>query len=183
MRKIFCFKRYKITIMIIMVNLLSIIGCKTDKPLQTVSSVDLAKYTGTWYEIAAFPQPFEKGLSCVKAEYSTSGKKYITVLNSGYKEAEKKFVTAKGKAFVVKGSDNSKLMVQFFWPFKGKYWIIELAPDYSYAVIGHPNRKYLWILARTKELDASLYKKILTRTNDKGFDITKLKKTDQSCNQ
>lgn len=161
--------------------LFSFFGCKTTSPLQTVDNVDLGKYTGKWYEIAAFPQPFEKGCSCVTAEYGVSGKKYIVVSNSCYKAADKKKTKARGKAFIVKGSNYSKLKVQFFWPFKGKYWIIELADDYSYAVVGNPSRKALWILGREKIMDDTTYNSILDKVSKKGFDITKLKKTDQSC--
>jgi len=156
-------------------------GCKTNQPLETVASVDVAKYTGRWYEIAAFPQVFEKGCSCVYAEYGVSDKKYLTVVNSAYKAEKKKNVKIKGKAFVVKGSNYAKLKVQFFWPFKGDYWIIDLAEDYSYAAVGDPGRKTLWILARAKTLNEETYNKILESVKLKGFDVTKLRKMDQSC--
>ncbi|MGD0712331.1 MAG: lipocalin family protein [Bacteroidales bacterium] len=162
-------------------GLISIFGCKTNQPLQTVANVDLNKYLGKWYEIAAFPQYFERGCSCVTAVYSVSEKKYITVLNSAYKAEEKKNTSIKGKAFIVKESGCAKLKVQFFWPFKGNYWIIDLADDYSYAVVGDPKRKSLWILARNKKMSDETYNKILEVCKQKGFDITQLKKTDQSC--
>ena len=79
----------------------------------------------------------------------------------------------------MKNTGNAKLKVQFFWPFRGKYWIIDLAEDYSYAVVGHPNRKYLWILSRTPVMDQEIYNEILKRVKDKGFDIGKLKMTIQ----
>ena len=79
----------------------------------------------------------------------------------------------------MKNTGNAKLKVQFFWPFRGKYWIIDLAEDYSYAVVGHPNRKYLWILSRTPVMDQEIYNEILKRAKDKGFDIGKLKMTIQ----
>ena len=85
----------------------------------------------------------------------------------------------KGKAFVQKGSGNAKLKVQFFFPFRGKYWIIDLADDYSYAVVSHPNKKYLWILSRTPKMDDAVYQKIIARLEEKGFDLTKLQKTEQ----
>ena len=167
----------------IIMAILSFCCCKSNQPLETVKNVDLNKYVGKWYEIAAFPQRFEKGCSCVVAEYSIiDGKNYVSVTNSCFKVAENKTEIAKGKAFIVKGSNNAKLKVQFFWPFKGKYWIIELADDYSYVVVGHPNRNYLWILSRTKEMDSLLYEAIVQRIKNKGFDITKIKKMDQSCN-
>jgi apolipoprotein D and lipocalin family protein len=85
----------------------------------------------------------------------------------------------KGKAFVTKNSGNAKLKVQFFWPFKGKYWIIDIADDYRYAVVSHPNKKYLWILSRTSSMDEKDYESILTRLEKKGFDLTKLRITIQ----
>ncbi|MHB8054872.1 MAG: lipocalin family protein, partial [Candidatus Aminicenantales bacterium] len=71
--------------------------------------------------------------------------------------------------------------VQFFWPFRGDYWIIELSDDYSHVVVGAPDRDYLWILARTPRIDENLYKEIVARCADKGFDVTKLVLSDQSC--
>jgi len=159
----------------------TLFGCKTNQPLETVASVDVAKYTGRWYEIASIPQVFEKGCSCVYADYGVSGKKYLTVVNSAYKAEKKKNVKIRGKAFVVKGSNFAKLKVQFFWPFRGDYWIIELADDYSYAAVGDQGRKTLWILARDKVLKDETYNKILEKVKLKGFDVSKVKKMDQSC--
>ena len=85
----------------------------------------------------------------------------------------------KGKAFVVPNTGNSKLKVQFFWPFKGKYWIIELASDYSYAVVGHSNFKYLWILSRTPKMEESTYQQIISRIKIKEFDVSKIRLTTQ----
>jgi len=153
-------------------------------PLETVEMVDLEKYMGKWYEIAAFPQRFEKGCHCVTAEYELTAKKYVRVTNSCRRGSPSgKLSVARGKAFVVKGSNNSKLKVQFFWPFKGNYWIIDLAPDYSYAVVGNPSREYLWILSRTPQMEMNLYQEILKRVEAKGFDTSRLRMTDQSCHQ
>lgn len=153
-----------------------------DKPLATVPSVDLEKYMGRWFEIASFPQSFQKGCHCTTAEYSMTDKGYVKVVNTCRKDsADGKVKTADGKAFVVPGSGNAKLRVQFFWPFRGDYWIIDLAPDYSYAVVGDPSRKYLWILCRTPQMDETLYKEIVGRTASKGFDVSKLARNDQSC--
>jgi apolipoprotein D and lipocalin family protein len=150
------------------------------QPLQTVPNVDVKRYLGKWYEIASYPNRFQKGCHCTTAEYSLSDKGYIIVENRCNKDSIKgKESYIKGKAFVQKNSGNAKLKVQFFWPFKGKYWIIDLADDYSYAVVSHPNRKYLWILSRTPKISDSVYKQILDRLMKKGFDLTMLKITDQ----
>jgi apolipoprotein D and lipocalin family protein len=148
--------------------------------LQTVPNVDLQKYAGKWFEIAAFPQYFQKGCHCTTAEYTLSDKGYVIVENQCNKDSlNGKLSYIKGKAFVEAGSANGKLKVQFFWPFKAKYWIIDLADDYSYAVVSHPNKKYLWILSRTSKMDDSVYQQIIARLKDKGFDLSLLQKTKQ----
>ena len=148
--------------------------------LQTVTSVDLQKYSGKWYEISSFPQRFQKGCHCTTAEYTLSEKGYVIVENRCNKDSiNGKQSYIKGKAFADKNTGNSKLKVQFFWPFKAKYWIIDLANDYSYAVVSNPNKKYLWILSRTPQMDFEVYQKIIKRLEEKGFDITKIKTTKQ----
>lgn len=148
--------------------------------LPTVPYVDLKKYAGKWYEIASFPQRFQKGCNCTTAEYTLTDKGYVVVENRCNKDSVNgKQSYIKGKAFVTENSGNSKLKVQFFWPFKGKYWIIDLAEDYSYAVIGHPNRKYLWILSRTPKMDETTYLQIISGIKENGFDISKIKITTQ----
>src|SRR5689334_490818 len=132
------------------------------QPLETVPHVDLNKYSGKWFEIASFPQRFQKGCHCTTAEYTVSEKGYVIVENRCNRDSiNGKQSYIKGKAFVEKNSGNAKLKVQFFWPCRGKYWIIDLADDYSYAVVSHPNRKYLWILSRKPVMDNSIYTSIL----------------------
>lgn len=151
-----------------------------NKELETVPFVDLNKYAGKWYEIASFPQRFQKGCNCTTAEYTATDKGYVIVENRCNKDSVTgKQSYIKGKAFVVKNSGNAKLRVQFFWPFRADYWIIDLADDYSYAVVGHPNRKYLWILSRTPQMQDSVYQQITQKMANKGFDISKLNRTNQ----
>jgi len=166
---------------ILFLLLLSMITTNTTaQELQTVQAVDLNKYSGKWYEIASYPQRFQKGCHCTTAEYTISDKGYVIVEN----RCNRNSVTGKqsyikGKAFVEKNSGNAKLKVQFFWPFKAKYWIIDLADDYSYAVVSHPNKKYLWILSRTPKMNEAIYQLIIYRLKEKGFDTTKLQTTIQ----
>ncbi|MEO6130704.1 MAG: lipocalin family protein [Saprospiraceae bacterium] len=152
----------------------------SSQTLETVPHVDLNKYAGKWYEIASFPQRFQKGCQCTTAEYSLSPYGYVLVENRCQRNGKQSGI--KGKAMVEKNSGNAKLLVQFIWPLKGKYWIIELAADYSYAVVSHPNRKYLWILSRLPVMDESLYQQIVSRVEMKGLDTNKLIKTVQDCN-
>ncbi|MEP7143990.1 MAG: lipocalin family protein [Ferruginibacter sp.] len=150
------------------------------KTLQTVPYVDLNRYAGKWYEIAAYPQRFQKGCTCTTAQYTATDRGYIIVENRCHKDSVNgKPSYIKGKAFIKKNSGNAKLKVQFFWPFRGKYWIIDLAGDYSYAVVSHPNKKYLWILSRTAKMSEVVYKEITTRLKEKGFDLSRLQTTKQ----
>ncbi len=149
-----------------------------DKPLETVKNVDLSKYLGKWYEIAAFPQRFEKGCTFTTAEYSILENGDIRIKNTCIKNGKPS--SAVGKAFITDKKSNAKLDVQFFWPFKGKYWIIALAPDYSYAVVGHPNRKYLWILSRKPVINDQTYNHLALLAANKGFDIRNLVRTRQN---
>ncbi len=148
--------------------------------LQTVPHVDVKKYAGKWYEIASFPLIFQRGCHCTTAEYTMTDKGYLIVENRCNRDSiHGKQSYIKGKAFVEENSGNAKLKVQFFFPFKAKYWIIDLADDYSYAVVSNPNRKYLWILSRTPKMSDAVYEQILSRLKDKGFDLSKLKVTEQ----
>lgn len=148
--------------------------------LTTVPYVDLKKYSGKWHEIASFPQRFQKRCTGTTAEYTLSNKGYMIIENRCNKDSSNgKQSHIKGKAFVVQNSGNAKLNVQFFWPFEGKYWIIDLAEDYSYAVVGHPDKKYLWILSRTPTINDNIYQQIISRVKEKGFDISKIKLTTQ----
>jgi apolipoprotein D and lipocalin family protein len=86
---------------------------------------------------------------------------------------------AEGRARVVDHTSNAKLEVSFFWPFWGDYWIIDLGPDYEYAVVGHPSRDHLWVLSRTPTLDEETHAAILSRLEDKGYPLERLEKTKQ----
>jgi apolipoprotein D and lipocalin family protein len=151
----------------------------SESSLQTVSHVDLPRYLGRWYEIARYPTRFEKDCaSDVTATYTQLSGDKIEVLNE-CRKADGQIKRSKGTARVVDKRTNAKLKVTFFWPFSGKYWIIDLAPDYSYAVVGEPDRKYLWILSRSSQLTESVYGQILTRVRELGYDPSLLMKTTQ----
>lgn len=156
-------------------GLLASCGSK-ELPLEVVQEVNLRLYSGLWYEIAAFPQSFQKGCSCTTADYLPMND-YIRVVNKCWKAEKNKWAVSEGKAFIVPETNNAKLEVQFFWPFRGKYWIIQLANDYSYAVIGHPNRDYLWILGRQPQIPELIYDDILRTVSAQGFDVSRLVRT------
>jgi apolipoprotein D and lipocalin family protein len=148
-------------------------------PLKTVDHVDLNRYLGKWYEIARYPNRFESVCaSDATAEYTMDAPGKIQVRNS-CRKADGTERVSKGTAKVVDAATNAKLKVTFFWPFYGDYWIVDLAPDYSYAVVGEPSRKYLWILSRTPDLPAAVYEKVTARLRDAGYDPARLVKTPQ----
>lgn len=148
-------------------------GAKPDKPLPTVEAVELDRYSGLWHEIARYENRFEEGCVGATADYAP-GPDYVRVVNRCYDDAGRLKDQAKGKAHVVEGSGNAKLRVTFFWPFYGDYWIIMLASDYRYSVVGDPSRKYLWILARDTVLSDADRDAILLRLRELGYDPLKL---------
>jgi apolipoprotein D and lipocalin family protein len=153
-------------------------GAAQKKHLEVVPHVDIQKYLGVWYEIATIPQRFQKGCVGVTAEYKLRPDGDIDVLNTCRKGTlDGKVGSVRGKAWIVDKKTNAKLSVRFFWPFSGAYWIIELDPDYRWAVVGHPNRSYLWILSRTPQMEAALYDELIRRIEAKGYDTTRIKKT------
>lgn len=146
--------------------------------VRTVEHVDLQRYLGTWYEIAAFPQRFQKGCTATTASYTVRDDGEIDVLNRCRKETldgEEK--VARGRARVVDRATNAKLEVSFFRPFWGDYWIIDLGADYEYAVVGHPSRDYLWILGRTPAMESAVYDGILGRLRAQGYEVERLSRT------
>lgn len=148
--------------------------------LEVVPHVDIDRYTGTWYEIARYPHKFQKGCTGSRATYTLRDDGKLSVLNECYEESDKgKLRSAKGKAWIVDTNTNAKLKVSFFWPFSGDYWIIDLGRNYEYAVIGHPARKYLWILSRTQVMDESVYEGILKRLKEQHYDSSRLIRTQQ----
>lgn len=110
------------------------------------------------------------------ATYTLRSDGKIDVVNQ-CRKANGDYTTAKGKAKIVDKKTNAKLKVTFFWPFYGDYWILDLGPDYEYAVVGAPNRDYLWILSRTPELDEQLYQQLLAKMAARGFDTQKMIRT------
>jgi apolipoprotein D and lipocalin family protein len=142
----------------------------------TVPLVDLQKYLGKWFEVASIPQKFQK--QCVAnatAEYSLSDDEKIQVINSCDTEEGLRSV-AEGRAKVVDKQTNTKLKVTFvkligwIFLFSGDYWILDLAPDYSYALVGHPKSKYAWILSRSPSLPLEVYKQAEKKLRANGYD-------------
>jgi apolipoprotein D and lipocalin family protein len=144
-------------------------------PLQTVAHVELARYLGNWYEIASFPQSFQRGCTATTATYTLRDDGQLDVMNRcrlGSLDGKEK--AALGRARVVDRVTNAQLEVSFFRPFWAPYWIVDLAQDYSYAVVGHPGRDYLWILSRTPTMNDVTYQSILARLRVQGYETSRL---------
>lgn len=146
--------------------------------LRTVEQVDLSRYLGRWHEIARLPNSFQKNCLKSQADYSLRDDGDITVLNSCTDKQDGRLRQSKGRAWVVDTATNARLKVSFFWPFRGDYWIIELGNSYDYAVVGTPNRRYLWILSRAQTMDNALYGEIIQRAKLQGFDTGAIVRTD-----
>jgi len=152
---------------------------KEEMPL-AVKKVDLKRYVGRWYEIARLPAWFENDCINSTAEYILKDDGTIKVINRCSSISEKDHIHEKiGIAKVCDLKTNAKLKVSFFWLFWGDYWIFELAIDYSYAVVGTPDRKYLWILSRKQVMSDRLYQAIIMRMKTRGFEVDKLVKNDR----
>jgi apolipoprotein D and lipocalin family protein len=162
--------------------LATLLACQTaNAPLEVVTDVDLGRYVGRWYEIASFPQRFQRGCVATTANYTLRDDGRIRVENECRDGAfDGDLRRAEGVAWVTDpSSSQAKLKVQFFWPFRGDYWIIELDPAYRYAAVGHPSRNYLWILARTRTMDPGDYERLLARIEAQGYDLERLNQTPQ----
>lgn len=158
-------------------------GCPANPPA-TAAYVDLAQYAGKWYEIAKYPVIFENGLVNVTAEYTLQEDGSIRLINRGLEGGpEGPESTINGTVTVADPASNAKLKVRFDpFPlrlFQANYWILQVGPDYGYAVVSNPGRNTLWILSRTPQMDAGLYQEILNWLETQGFDAARIELTPQ----
>lgn len=153
----------------------AVVSAAKQAPPETVALVDLERYAGRWYEIASIPNRFQKHCrSNTVASYRPIEGQRIEVTNSCL-DKEGSIDTAQGIARVVDSSSNAKLEVSFvslfgwqlFW---GDYWVLELADDYSYVIVGTPNYRYGWILSRTPGLSTEIREYLDGRLRASGYD-------------
>jgi apolipoprotein D and lipocalin family protein len=150
-------------------------------PLSTVPAVDVARYMGTWYEIAKYPNWFQKKcVSSTQAIYSLQANGQVQVLNR-CKTDKGEWSEALGAARQIGGPTSPRLQVRFapewlsFIPLLwGNYWIIELDPNYQWVVVSEPQREYLWILSRTPQLPDATLQQLRGLLASAGFDLSRL---------
>ncbi|PUE40886.1 lipocalin family protein [Limnohabitans sp. Hippo3] len=150
-------------------------------PLQTVPSVDVPRYMGTWHEIAKYPNWFQKKCaSSTQATYTLQANRQVQVLNR-CKTDKGEWSEALGAARQIGGPTSPQLKVRFapewlsFIPLVwGDYWIIDLDPDYQWVVVSEPQREYLWILSRTPQMPAATYQTLLAKLEKLGFDLKRI---------
>lgn len=156
-------------------------------PLKTIERLDVARYMGTWYEIAKYPNRFQR--QCVadtQALYRPRDDGQLDVVNR-CRQANGEMTEAVGRARQVGAADSPKLEVRFapawlswlpmVW---GNYWVIDLDPAYQLVAVSEPSREYLWVLSRTPTVDAAAYQALLGRLQAQGFDLSKLERSAQA---
>jgi apolipoprotein D and lipocalin family protein len=150
-------------------------------PPATAAKVDLSRYTGTWHEIARLPMPFQRDGDSATATYGANADGTLSVHNvAKAPNGEKSEI--RGSAKVLNPGQNSKLLVSFnAWfsvfipkPEQGNYWILDVDDGYQRALVGTPDRRYLWILARTPVIPENDEKALITKAQDLGYDVSRL---------
>jgi apolipoprotein D and lipocalin family protein len=156
------------------------------EPLQTIAALDLPRYMGTWYEIAKFPNRFQKKcVGATRAEYRLLPVGGVQVINRCRLE-NGEMNEAVGTARQVGASTSPRLQVRFapdwlaFLPLVwGDYWVIDLDEDVQLVAVSEPQREYLWVLSRTPQVPPQRYQELLDRLARKGFDVSRLELTRQ----
>lgn len=151
-------------------------GCTViAEKVKPVDNFDVHSYLGKWYEIARLDHSFERGLTRVTAEYALREDGGLKVTNRGFSAKENRWKEAIGKAYFVNETTKGHLKVSFFGPFYGSYVIFDLDNEnYQYSLVCGPDTTYLWILARTTEIDAAVKNRLIAKAALLGFDTSRL---------
>ncbi|MDX9690693.1 MAG: lipocalin family protein [Alphaproteobacteria bacterium] len=147
---------------------------------EPAKAIELNRYLGRWYEIARYEAGFQKGCEYVTADYSLRPDGKIKVVNAcrrGGPDAPRDSV--EGHAYVVDGSQNTKLRVTFFWPFYGNYWVLDHGDAYDWAIVGEPSGHYLWFLTRDPHPSDETIQRLKDRAAQMGYNLKLLRMTQQ----
>lgn len=164
-----------------------VVRAESSAALQPIASLEVPRYLGRWYEIAKFPNIFQR--TCVadtSAAYTLTPQGHLQVLNQ-CRTASGQIAQAVGLAKQVGGDQSPKLKVRFapewlsFLPLVwGDYWVIDLDAQYQWAAISEPGRAYLWILSRQPTMDDTVYDALLQRLKSQGLEVARLEKSPQT---
>lgn len=167
--------RMKIQIVVLIALSTLLVGCQGGDEMEAVRDLDLERFMGDWHVIGNIPTFIEKNTSNNLESYRLRDDGNVDItFTVTTEEGERKAYNAKG--FVLDQEQPSRWRVQFFWPVKFPFYVIELDEAYSYTVIGLPSRKYVWIMAREPQMAPELYQDILARLSDIGYNVEDIQK-------
>ena len=172
----------KLVFATLLAGLMPMMACTKDFDNSTVTSFDLSRYLGTWYEVARYDHSFEKGMDNAMAEYILQDDGTVFVLNTAWKNG--KYKVAEGKAkYPDPDLEPGALKVSFFLFFYSEYNVMMVDENYQISLVGSKSDNYLWILSRTPEADPDLLQMVLDEAESRGYDTSKLIWVDQSRNK
>lgn len=165
--------------------LLALLGCSPQtvgpNPPKTVASVDLARFQGTWHEIARLPMIYQRDCITSEAQYRLEEDGDMAVLNR-CRNAKGQWQEAEGTAWPQEEGQTSRLWVRFHnwvsfllpWMTKGHYWVLYLDEGYQMALVGSPDRQFLWLLAREPQLSQVNRDVLLKVATEQGYEVKSL---------
>jgi apolipoprotein D and lipocalin family protein len=159
------------TICTAIILLITSLAGPANKP---VVKVDLTKFSGKWYSLSSIPTMFDKDTKETTTNYTLNKDGYYNVVTVAKKGEENEVKTYKSKLFPDKENNAAEMKAQFIWPIKVDYWVIDIADDYSYAVVGHPDYKFLFIMSRKPTMPQEEYTKIVAKCKAMGYPVDKL---------
>jgi len=155
---------------IALIAILTVIAPSSNR---AVARLDLNKYAGKWYSLYSIPTMFDKGTRETTTTYTLNNDGYYNVVTCAKKGEDDEIHTYTSKLFPDK-DNNGEMKAQFIWPIKVDYWIIDIASDYSYVVVGHPDHKFLFIMSRKPSLDKRVYDELVEKCRAMGYPVEKL---------
>ena len=153
----------------------------TNAPLRLYSPVNLEQFVGTWYEIEALPNYFQKDCRCTTDKYFKEGSSYRLINQCQKTQKNNQFSISSAAITIIKNTKNAGIKAQFVWPVKTSYYVIYHDPDYRYCLVGNKARSKLWLMSRTTTIDEKARQLLYKIAKKEQYDISKLIKIDQSC--
>lgn len=155
-------------------------NARTEQPILPVIHVDLPRYMGRWYVLAAIPTHFERDdFNPVETYRLEPNRKVCTRFRFRQGGFQGPLKTIHSTATIVPGTGNAQWKVYFFWVLREQYIVAWLAPDYSRVIVARDSRDYVWLMARTPQVSLPEYREMLARTRAMGYDVAKIRKSPQ----